>query len=190
MPIANTDLVALTHVQELVQTHLAALKFFPKGSGGLAVARLLAALVDSVEQARRLCQAIVEECDEWPGPATLRRRYMELFDFDKLYPPVRKLTPPQIHCQACHDWGRVQAPDGKWVACACTPDFPPGLLELMNRPVAVTRRRNGRRILPANQEIKPVTQADIDRILTPRAAEPGQSPTPAALQTQHKEESP
>jgi len=179
MSIATTDLMALDHIQELVQTHLAALRFFPSGLGRLAVARLIAKLVDSVEEARRLCEAIVEECDTWPGPATVRRRYAELFHFEQLYPPAQKLRAPRIQCQACQDWGRVRGPDGKWTPCSCTPEFPAGILATLNRAVGSTGRRDGRPILPPVPELKPITEVDLDRILAARAAERRGSPTGA-----------
>lgn len=171
----------LEELAEIIDTHLTALKFFPGGAGSVAVARLVAKLVDSIEEARQLCEAIVQECDEWPGPATLRHRYLNQFHPERIFGRAPEYKPEPIQCTACQDWGRRRDLDGKWVACQCTPDFPPRLLELMNRPAAAGRG-DGRKIL-APGGLKVVTQADIDLALAARAAERA----PAAIETKPKE---
>jgi len=134
MPIDRKDVSSLGEIQEIVDTHLTALRFFPAGAGSVAVARLVAELVDSVDQACQLCRAIVEDWDEWPGPASLRGKFLELFRKDQLYGNPPRLKPEPVQCALCQDWGRIRGPGGKWTACQCTPDFPAEVLEALNRP--------------------------------------------------------
>lgn len=132
---ANSPMV-LEELTEIIDIHLTALRFFPGGAGSLAVARLLAELVNSVDEARQLCRTIVEDYDEWPGPATVRRLYLEQFRKSPIWQP----PPRPIKCVACQDWGCVRGPEGNWQACACFPEFPTEILDLMNRPPAPALR--------------------------------------------------
>lgn len=176
----------LEELTEIIDLHLTALKYFPGGAGSLAVARLLAELVDSPEQARQLCCNVVNSYDEWPGPATFRRCYFQEFRKELLYGKLPKYTPHEIQCQACQDWGRVPGPDGKWQACACSPDFPPEILERMNRPAPAAQRP---RICTWSAPNPPgqtnrtrlITQDELDQILLARTSaseKPKEQPCP------------
>lgn len=171
MAIDPKNLVALEEIQEIVDTHLTALRFFP-GGGSVAVARLLAELVDSTEQARQLCRHIVHEYDEWPGPATLGQEYRSLSGVSGIYREAPRLCPPPIQCQACGDWGVVRGVDGKWRGCVCWPDIPARVLTVLNRPPAPrvdpqVRKRRGRPLIPESQ-------AELEAVLI-RAAEDHQA---------------
>lgn len=136
----DENLVELCHI---VEDTLPALRFFPQGSGGIAVARAIGNLVTSLDEARQLCQQIVEEYDDWPGPATLREHYLRLRR--PAEPP--RLERPQITCEACRDLGYRRAIGGRFERCSCAngDGLPDSLLELLNRPPRLTTVLEGPR---------------------------------------------
>lgn len=158
MPLEPTE-QNLAGLCEIVENTLPALRFFPAGTGGVAVARLVGKLVNSLEEARRLCELLVEEYDEWPGPATLRAHYLQLFHKDVMYPEGRGWEKPAINCKACQDFGYRTALGGRFVRCECVvgQELPGDLLTLLNRPPAQTMlldrpRRRGAASTPATPE--------------------------------------
>jgi hypothetical protein len=121
--------------------------------------------VASTDQARQLCRAVVEDWDEWPGPASLRRKYLEMFRRDALYGNPPRLIPVALKCQVCQDWGRVRDSRGVWVPCTCTPDFPLDVLEALNRASARQRPAPSAAELDSDKRTRLITQEDIDRLL-------------------------
>lgn len=95
------------------------MKFFP-ASDGIAVgtlAGLLAEYCHDREQVESLVKEMRSRFDEWPGPATLKRIY------DELYPPDREWKhnwgpADPVVCHKCYDIGVIIHVDTV-LACEC-----------------------------------------------------------------------
>lgn len=119
------------------------------------IAEQVARLCSSPSQAKRLVDEMTSgRFDAWPGPATLKGVYEELYPPDKSYNPgwvAYMPTPPE--CKVCCDTGAVRG-EGDWGRCACDAgqtveqSHVDELNELLERGRRITEqaKRSGRRM--------------------------------------------
>jgi hypothetical protein len=105
---------------------LGCLKNFPSWNPAAVdkIADNLARLCKTPAEAERLVSELTGgRFDEWPGPATVKAVYEQLFEPRKAFVPQWDVTkpPPPPDCEFCLDLGGIeQTPMGPWVQCGCS----------------------------------------------------------------------